>query len=102
MALGDADLTAGIFFADFGDVIFFGAQSAKGNIDAPSKDSMFDRASVSNVDYRAEVAAAAFNPFPAAKAKVTVTTGRYPGDYEVRAANPMDDGAIVELLMRRL
>ena len=102
MALGDADLASGVFFADFGDVIMFGAQSTKGNIDAPSKDAMFGRTGVSDVDYSAEVGAGAFNPFPASKSTLTVTTGRYAGSYEVRAVCPVDDGAIVELKMRRL
>lgn len=100
MALGDSDL--GVFFTDFADTVSFGAQTVKGNIDAPSKDAMFDRASVSDIEYSLKVSAVTFNPWPVVKSTLTVMTGRYAGNYNVREVNPLDDGAIVELKLRRI
>jgi hypothetical protein len=102
MALGDADLSSGVFFADFGEGISFGSQTAKGNFDAPSKDALFDRTSVSDLDYRLEVGAVTFNPFPVVGNTVVVLTGIYAGSYKVRTVNPVDDGSLIELLLRRL
>lgn len=99
MPLGDNDLVSGVFFADFGSVIAFGGQpSVKGNLDAPSKDGVFGMSKVSDVEYSLELAAVAFNPFPASGDTVYVGAVAY----KVRCADPMDDGAIVSLKLRKL
>lgn len=98
MPLGDADLASGVFFADFGVPVVFGKKTAFGNLDAPSKDSAFGDASVSGVEYRLEMAAVAFSPMPDVDALLTVGGVRY----KVRSSDPMDDGAVVELRLRRL
>jgi hypothetical protein len=103
MALGDSDLAAGVFFNDFGVAIQFGAQQAKGNFDAPGKDAAFSNASVSDQDYRLEVARSAFNPLPKPQRDtVVVLEGAYAGSYKVQAVNPVDDGMIFEISLRRL
>jgi len=99
MPLGDTDMASGVFFADFGSTVVYGEQTAKGNFDAPGKDSTFgDAESVSNQDYRLEVAAVAFDPFPGVGDLLTVAGLRY----KVRASTPMDEGAVVELKLRKL
>lgn len=100
MPLGDADIASGAFFADFGVSVVFGSQPAvKGNLDAPGKDGVFGEAtSVSDQDYRLEVARVAFTPFPSADDLLTVDGQRY----KVRSASPLDDGATVELKLRKL
>lgn len=102
MPLGDDDLVNGVFFSDFAVSVFFGAQSTKGNLDAPGKDAIFDRASVSDSEYRLELAAVSLNPFPAVKDTLNLMGGQYGGAYKVSSVNPIDDGAIVEIKMRRL
>jgi len=100
MPLGDADIASGVFFADFGVSVVFGSQPAvKGNFDAPGKDGVFgDSASVSDQEYRLEVAGVALDPFPAVGDVLTVDGQRY----KVRSATPLDDGATVELKLRIL
>lgn len=98
MPLGDSDLMSGVFFADFGLPVVFGTQTAMGNLDSPGKDSMFDSASVSNTEYRLEVAAVAFDPLPDTGDSISVGTV----SYKVRSATPLDDGAIIELMLRKI
>ena len=97
MAIGDADL--GIFFGGFGSTIVFGTQpSAKGNLDSPGKDSVFDHNAVSNTDYRLELPWNAFSPMPTVKDRLTVDGVAF----AVAFPNPLDDGKIVELKLRKL
>lgn len=100
---GDADLR--VFFRDFGVPVVFNGVSTysdgeviKGNLDAPGKDAMFDRASVSNVEYRLELPANAFTPFPASTQAISVDGAQY----KVQSSEPLDDGALVELKLRKL
>ena len=99
MALGDNDL--GVFFSDFADTVTFGQQTAQGNVDGPSKDGVFDKLSVSDQEYRVELSAAAFSPMPVPKQTLAITTGRFAGNYTVRSVDPLDDGATVEIKLRR-
>lgn len=101
MALGDNDLASGVFFADFGDTITCGDRSVKGVVEAPGKDGIFDKASVSDAEYRVMVAANAFDPAPKPKDCVTVEDGRFANDYIVRSVDPVDDGALVEIRLRK-
>ena len=96
MPLGDADMA--VFFSDFGVPVAFGSQSARGLFDAPGKDAIFDRTSVSDTEYRLELAASAFIPFPDVKARLTVNGSAF----AVNSATPLDDGATVELKLRKL
>jgi hypothetical protein len=96
MPLGDNDLAAGVFTKDFGRVVSYGGQTVKGNFDAPAKDAGFGNAKVSDVDYRLELPQVALAPFPTVGDAVTVDGVAY----KVRSADPMDDGAIVELCLR--
>jgi hypothetical protein len=98
MPIGDNDLISGVFFSDFGRVITFGSQSIKGNFDAPGKDGAFGMSKVSDTDYRIELAAVSLNPFPVATDTVYVDGVAY----KVRCVDPMDDGAIVGLGLRKL
>jgi hypothetical protein len=86
MPLGDADIASGVFFAEFGVSVVFGAQpAAKGILDAPGKDSQFgDQLSVSNQEYRLEVAGVAFAPFPGPGDLLIVDGQRY----KVESASP--------------
>jgi hypothetical protein len=99
MPLGDADIASGVFFSDFAVPVVFGEQAARGNFDAPGKDSIFgDTTSVSNNEYRVEMAATAFSPFPEVDDVLTVNGQRY----KIRAISPLDDGATVEVKLKRL
>ncbi len=98
MPLGDNDLASGVFFADFGRVVTFGAQTVNGNFDAPAKDAVFGQSKVSDLEYRLEVAAVALSPFPATGDDLYVDGVAY----RVRNVDPVDDGAIVALQLRKL
>ena len=99
MPLGDADIASGVFFSDFGVTVGYGNQSAKGNLDAPGQDSQFaDNVSVSNQDFRVEVAATAFNPIPSVDDILVVDGQRY----KLCSSSPLDDGATTELKLRKL
>lgn len=102
MALGDDDIANGVFFADFGDTVVFGGASTKGNVDGPAADAMFDHSTVGDINYRVEMAANAFSPMPISKDRLTIATGRYVGAYAVRSVDPLDDGATVEVKLRKL
>lgn len=108
MPLGDADIASGVFFADFGVSVVFGEQPAvKGNFDAPGEDSRFgENVSVSGQAYRVEVAAVAFTPFPGVDDVLTIDAGstfpQWSGRYKIRSADPLDDGATVEIKLRKL
>lgn len=96
MAIGDSDL--GVFFADFGVPVVFGGVTAQGIFDAPGKDAIFDRTAVSDVDYALTLPAAAFSPMPKSGSRLTVSGVAY----QVRSSNPLDDGALVDLRLRKL
>jgi len=98
MPLGDMDLAAGVFFQDFGRAVTFGAQAAKGNFDAPAKDAVFGPSKVSDLEYRLELAAVSLNPFPVVGDTLYVDEAAY----KVRSADPMDDGAIIALQLRKI
>lgn len=102
MAMGDEDLASGLFFQDFGENIQFAGATASGIVDGPSKDAVFDRASVSDVEYRIEMSACAFDPMPKAQDRLIVLTGRYKGGYQIRSVGPIGDGATVEIKLRKL
>lgn len=98
MAMGDNDIAAGVFFVDFGQVVTFNGARVKGNFDAPGKDAMFDRTSVSDTDYTLMLAAGCFSPMPDTTARLTVAGAAY----QVVSASSMDDGLLVELKLRKL
>jgi len=101
MPLGDADIASGVFFADFGVSVVFGSQPAvKGNFDAPGKDSQFgtEGLAVSNEDYRLEISAVAFAPFPGVRDLLMIDGQRY----QIRSTSALDDGATVEVKLRKL
>lgn len=98
MPLGDADIASGVFFNDFGSPITFNGVTVKGNFDAPGKDAIFDRTNALDIEYCVLIAANAFTPMPTTSNRLTVAGIRY----EVREPNPVDDGAIVELKLRKL
>lgn len=102
MALGDNDITSGVFFSDFADVVTFGGRSVNGNVDGGAKDGVFSGVSVSDIEYRVEITADAFSPMPMSKDRLTIDTGRYAGAYAVRCVDPLDDGATVEVKLRKL
>lgn len=101
---GDADLR--VFFRDFGVPVVFGSVSAysdgetiKGNLDEPGKDAIFgDATNVEDQEYRLEMPYNAFSPFPASGAVLTVGGQRF----KVRAVNPLSDGGVVEIKLRKL
>ncbi len=98
MPLGDAEIANGAFFKDFGSPVAFNGVTVLGNFDAPGKDAMFDRSNVLDVDYTVLIAGNAFSPMPTTGSRITVAGVRY----EVREPTPVDDGALVELKLRKL
>ncbi len=102
MPLGDNDIASGVFFSDFADVVTFGNQTTMGNFDAPGKDAIFGDKSVSDAEYRVEIGALSLNPFPKSADKTGDVVGIRGSLFRVRSANPLDDGATVELKLRKL
>lgn len=99
MPLGDADIASGVFFAEFGVPVVYGAQTTRGNFDESGQDSVFDdNKSVSNSAPQVEIAAGAFSPAPKVDDVLTVNGKRY----KLRSSSPMDDGATVVLKLRKL
>jgi hypothetical protein len=106
MGLGDADLA--VFFAD-GDPLSFNGiatysngRAVKGIVENLGKDATFENARVQDAEYRIELPWNAFCPMPATGDEVLVLAGRLAGIYRVRSADPVMDGATVELRLRKL
>ena len=97
MPLGDQDVANGVFFSDWSRIVF-GNDSAFCILDAAGKDSAFDHVSVSNTDYTVMLSAIAFNPMPKAKDQVAVDGV----SYAVQSSSLVDDGAMVELKLRKI
>lgn len=95
MAIGENDTA--VFFGDW-NCIVFGSNRAFCILNADGKDSVFDHVSVSNVDYTAMLSAISLNPMPKPKDQVTVDGV----NYAVQSSSPADDGATVELKLRKL
>ncbi|HTV07802.1 MAG TPA: hypothetical protein VMD97_02000 [Candidatus Aquilonibacter sp.] len=95
VAIGQNDTA--VFFADWNCIAFAG-NSAFCIFDAPGKDAEFDHLSVSNTELTALLSAVAFNPMPKPKDQVAVDGV----NYAVQSSSPVQDGAMVELKMRKL
>lgn len=98
MPLGDVDVASGVFFKDFGAPVVFNGATTFGNFDAPGKDAIFDHVNVLDTDFVLMIAVNAFNPAPTTGSRLTVNGI----GYQVREPNPVDDGELLELKLRRL
>ena len=94
MPVGASDVPA--FFRDFGVPVEFGGVTAPGIADFPGADSVFGDAKVSGIAGVVKLNAKAFAPMPKSGDRLTVD-GR---QYAVRAVNPLDDGALVEVKLK--
>jgi hypothetical protein len=94
MAFGDSDL--GIFFADMGVPVTFGANTANGIFDALGEDIVFGNANVSGVKYSVRLPFNAFTVMP--KVDDTLLIGG--ATYKIRNQNPIRDGKVFEYLLK--
>lgn len=108
MALGDAHLP--VFFRDFGDPVSCGGVSVsstgepiKAIVENIGADAVFDQVRVSDATIRAELPWSAFAQGVLAEGvEFHVLGGRNAGRYKIRSVEPVDDGATVQVTLRKL
>ena len=100
MPIGDNDIASGVFFSDFAvDIELEGQPNAKGHFDCPGQDAVFgEYTTARNSKYRLEMSGTAFSPMPEAESFLTIKGAAY----VVTSVEPMDDGATVEIWLRKL